>query len=265
MRDEASIGGARNGAIHGLNLPILTYHSIDESGSVISTAPGLFRRQMNYLRETNWNVISLSDLVCSLVDKIPTFPKTIVLTFDDGFQNFYTDAFPVLAQYKFKATVFLVTDYCDKYNDWEANHYTLPRNKLLAWRQIKELNELGIEFGSHTRTHPDLRKMSSDQVKNELVESKSAIEDALGREVTTFAYPFGKHDAGVKQIVKEHFTAACSTNLGKVRPDSDLFSLNRLDSYYLKNPRLFDMLSSKSFDRYIQFRQAMRIVKSLFY
>ncbi|MGH9947875.1 MAG: polysaccharide deacetylase family protein, partial [Pyrinomonadaceae bacterium] len=88
-------GGWWNVAAESVNIPILTYHSIDESGSVISTAPETFRRQMKYLSETNWNVVSLKDLVRSLVNKIPTPPKTVALTFDDGFQNFYSAAFPV--------------------------------------------------------------------------------------------------------------------------------------------------------------------------
>jgi len=245
-------------------IPILTYHSIDESGSVISTSTDVFQTQMKLLADANYNVISLSELARILTAKEGLRAKTLVLTFDDGFQNFYSEAYPVLEQYGFKATVFLVTDFCGKFNDWAGNPPELPRSKVLSWGEIREMDRYGIEFGSHTRTHPDLTRLPVEQGKSEMSESKMAIEDALGRKVETFAYPFGRHNAEIKQIAKENFTAACSTNLGKVRPDSDFFSLNRLDSYYLKNPRLFVMLSSKAFDRYMQFRQAMRIVKSLF-
>ncbi|MEO6051263.1 MAG: polysaccharide deacetylase family protein, partial [Pyrinomonadaceae bacterium] len=97
-----------------MNIPILTYHSIDESGSVISTAPDVFRQQMKFLKEANWNVVSLSELACLFLNKTPLKSQTAVLTFDDGFRNFYTTAFPILEEYNFKATVFLVTDYCGK-------------------------------------------------------------------------------------------------------------------------------------------------------
>lgn len=246
-----------------VNVPILTYHSIDETGSVISTALETFRRQMKHLSDANWNVVSLNDLVTSLVEKTPVLPKTIVLTFDDGFQNFYTSAFPVLAQYGFNATVFLVTDHCDRYNDWPGNPRDFPRSKLLSWKEIKELNKLKIEFGSHTRTHTDLRKIGPEQITRELVESKLAIEDALGCEVKTFAYPFGSYDELARKAVAKTFGSACSTKLGKVHDRSDRFSLERVDAYYLRNQKILNSLSSKSGDRYLKIRRMMRDFKSL--
>lgn len=243
-------------------IPILTYHSIDNSGSVISTAPDTFRRQMKFLSENGYSVVSLGNLVSMLRSKQPISPKTISLTFDDGFQNFYTTAFPVLKQYGFSATVFLITDFCDKYNDWAGNPPGLPRSKLMSWREIKELNQYGIEFGSHTRRHPDLTRICTPEATREITESKSVIEDALGEEVTTFAYPYGKFNSSVRKIAEETFAAACSTKLGKMRPYSDFFSLERVDTYYLSNPAIFDSLSTRSFDRYLFFRRVLRDVKS---
>ena len=190
--------------------------------------------------------------------------KTIVLTFDDGFQNFYADAFPVLAECGFTATVFLVTDFCEKYNDWEGNLPTLERSKLLSWSEIKELDKYGIEFGAHSLSHPDFTKISLEEVKRELVESKSVIEEKLGNAVETFAYPYGKFNTDVKQLTAQYYAAACSTNLGKVNATSDFYSLERVDTYYLKNERIFKSLESASFDRYLQFRQVMRNFKRLF-
>ncbi len=96
-------------------IPVLTYHSIDNSGSVISTGPETFRKQMQILADADFNVVSLKTLGKSLLENAALPPKTIVLTFDDGFQNFYTTAFPVLNEYNFPATVFLITDYCGKF------------------------------------------------------------------------------------------------------------------------------------------------------
>jgi peptidoglycan/xylan/chitin deacetylase (PgdA/CDA1 family) len=244
-------------------VPILTYHSVDESGSIISTAPDVFRQQMKSLSASGYKAISLKELLGFFSEnKIPA-PKTVALTFDDGFQNFYTTAFPVLQEYGFQATVFLVTDHCGKYNDWGDNPPKLPRSKLLSWQEIKELNDCGIEFGSHTRTHPDLTQIDAAQADREIVESKQEIENALGTEVTTFAYPYGKFNPSVKQVAEKTFAAACSTNLGKARRTSDFFSLERIDTYYLSNPRIFNSLSSRAFDRYLRVRQAMRDFKSL--
>ncbi len=244
-------------------IPILTYHSIDTSGSVVSTAPEVFRRQMKFLSEMGYNVVALNKLVGVLANKQKHSPKTVALTFDDGFQNFYTTAFPILKEYGFQATVFLVTDYCGKYNDWGDALPKLPRSKLLSWQEIKELNNYGIEFGTHTRTHPNLTKIAAAQVKDEIIDSKRVIEDSLSCEVTTFAYPYGKFNESVKQIAEKNLQAACSTNMGKVRRDSDLFSLERIDTYYLSKQVIFNALSSNAFDRYLQFRQILRDFKAL--
>jgi peptidoglycan/xylan/chitin deacetylase (PgdA/CDA1 family) len=242
---------------------ILTYHSIDSSNSIISTAPKIFRRQMKFLRENDYNVISLCKLVKLFTENKPLLPKTVTLTFDDGFRNFYTEAFPVLEEYGFDATVFLVADFCGKHNDWAGNPPALPRSELLSWREIRELNEHGIEFGSHTRKHPDLTRISNTEAGRELTESKSIIEGQLGTKVSTFAYPFGKFNRQIKRLAEYNYAAACSVNLGKTQANSDFFSLARIDTYYLLNSKIFDALSTGTFDYYLRFRQMMRDCKSL--
>jgi len=247
-----------------VKVPVLTYHSIDESGSIISTSPENFRRQMGILSESGFNVISLKELTASLHENRSLSPKQIALTFDDGFQNFYTKAFPILLEYGFTATVFLVTDYCDKYNDWPGNLPTLGKSKLLSWNEIKELNKYDIDFGAHTSTHPDLTRLSTAETEKEMVQSKKKIEDHLGAEVTDFAYPYGRYNERVKRMTRNYFRGACSTDLGVVHTESDLFSLKRVDSYYLSNDRIFRLLSSNSLDWYWVLRQAMRDLKQLF-
>ena len=205
--------------------------------------------------------ISLETLSGYVAEK-KGFPRnTVVLTFDDGFQNFYTTAFPILEQYGFKATVFLVTDYCAKKNNWPGNPPDLASTTLMSWSEVRELKSSGIDFGAHTRTHPDLTRLSEAKVKGEIVDSKDAIENAIGRTVTTFAYPYGKFNGRVREIVSQNFDAACSTYLGTASVESDPFSLERIDAYYLSRPRVFNALSSKSFDRYMKFRQTLRDVK----
>lgn len=243
-------------------IPILTYHSIDDSGSVVSTPPRIFRQQMKFLHENDYNIISLSKLIELFNQKKTIARKTVTITFDDGFQNFYTEAFSVLAEYGFDATVFLVADFCGKHNDWAGNPPELPRSKLLSWREVRELSKNSVEFGSHTRTHPDLTRISNAESQRELTESKSIIEGKIGTKVSTFAYPFGKFNSQIKRFAEGQYDAACSVNLGKTQPDSDFYSLARIDTYYLLNRKIFDALSTKTFDYYLQFRQTMRDFKS---
>ena len=244
-----------------MNIPIITYHSIDTSGSVISTAPEVFRRQMTFLSDGGFRTLTLAKLAGCINDRTLPPERSVVLTFDDGFRNFYTEAFPVLSEYDFDATVFLVTGYCGTRNDWPGNSAAIPRSDLLSWNDVRELAKHGIEFGSHTETHPDLTYLTEARIASEMVESKSRIENEVGREVTTFAYPFGKLNAAAKQLASANFEAACSTDLGKVTARCDRYSLCRLDAYYLSNQRLFEGHESSVFDNYIRVRKAMRAVK----
>lgn len=243
-------------------IPIITYHSVDDSGSVVSTSPAVFQRQMKYLSDAGYTSLPLRELVSSLKEGSDLPSKPVVLTFDDGFKNFYSHAFPVLSEYGFTATVFLVTDFCGRHNDWGGNPRELPRSELLSWSETKVLSEAGIEFGSHTKTHPDLTKLTRAEAEDEIVESKAAIEDALGSEAVTFAYPFGRHNALIREIAASNFTASCSVELGKVTLRSDFSSLKRIDAYYLAKQRLFEMLPSATFDKYMSVRQTLRTAKA---
>ena len=244
-------------------IPILTYHSIDTSGSVISTSPAVFRRQMRSLKEAGFRTIALSELIDIIAANRQLPERTAVLTFDDGFHNFLTEAFPCLDENGFTATVFAVTECCGKYNDWSGNPPDLPRSELLGWPDIKELSASGIEFGSHTATHPNLTKIDGDEAVAELARSKETIEDALGKTVRTFAYPYGAFDQGTKDLASRYFDGGCTTHLGKVSAGDDLMTLARLDTYYLSKPAVFERLSTTSFDLYIGMRERLRQVKAI--
>ncbi len=100
-------------------IPILTYHSIDNSGSVISTTPERFRSQMQYLSDSSFNVISLNEIATCIREKQPFPSRSLAITFDDGFKNNYDIAYPVLKEYGFSAIIFLVTGYCGRNNRWQ--------------------------------------------------------------------------------------------------------------------------------------------------
>lgn len=244
-------------------LPIITYHSIDDCGSVISTTPAVFRRQVSALAGAGYQAITLREMVSSIEERSSLPEKPIVLTFDDGFRNFFTEAFPILEEFGYRATVFLVTDFCGRHNDWSGNPASFPRSEILNWTEIRELGAEGIEFGSHTKTHPDLTRISSEALENEIVGSKKELDDNLGVETTSFAYPFGKTNGSVKRLAAATFKSATSTVLGKVTEASDLHELERVDAYYLSNQRIFDLLDTSIFDRYLRVRQCLRNAKSL--
>jgi len=171
-------------------VPILAYHSISENlfGKLdpyhqINTSAQVFSEQMKWLRRSGYRAIHLAEMLGAL-ESGDDLSKTVVLTFDDGYQDFYTEAFPVLKQCGFAATVFLVSGRVrDSAICFEGADY-------LTWREIRELRANGISFGSHTVTHADFRSLGPEQIEYELGCSKETIEQEIGAPVESFSYPF---------------------------------------------------------------------------
>jgi peptidoglycan/xylan/chitin deacetylase (PgdA/CDA1 family) len=191
------------------------------------------------------------------------FPKqSVVLTFDDGYQSLYTEVFPILQKYGFSATVFLVAGFCSKDNRWPGQPSIVPRMRLLTWEQIDEMARFGVEFGSHTFHHPRLDHLPASALYDEIVLPKIVLENHLGRPVTVFAYPYGRYTDWVKDMVSSSYEAACSTQLGLVKPSSDRYELERVEIKYLSHQWVFQQLFHAAFPYYLSARWAGRVVGS---
>lgn len=238
-------------------LPILTFHAIDHEPAVYSLAPQIFRHGMRQLHAHGYTTIDLTEVVDLLRSGRPFPSKTVAITFDDGYWSFYVEAFPVLQQYGMTATVFIATGN-PHHGALGGRVPTLEGREMLGWSQIREMARAGISFGAHSQTHPDLRKLSNPDVSREIVGSKDALEDRLGQPVTSFAYPFGLFDARSRALVEEHFAAGCSDALGFVEASSDPWTLERLDSYYLRTEQRFDAFFQPWFPSYLRARNVPR-------
>ncbi len=202
---------------------ILMYHSIGYNKMSFSVLPKDFEKQMNYLFQEKYNVVSLKKLVEYIKNKnIPE--KTIVLTFDDGYEDNYQFAFSVLKRYKFPATIFLATSFIGKRAFWIK--FPLPMLKI---EQIKEMhNSLLIDFEPHTCFHLKLHKIPISKAVEEIQESKRFIENLLNKKCLFFAYPYGKFNSEIKEFLKkEEFLAAVTVKEGMVSLDDDPFLLKR--------------------------------------
>jgi peptidoglycan/xylan/chitin deacetylase (PgdA/CDA1 family) len=238
-------------------LPILTFHALDHEPAPYSLSPQMFRHGMRQLHANGYTTIDLTDVAAMLCSGREFPPRTVAITFDDGYWSFYAEAFPVLREYGMRATVFLPTG--------DARHAasserlpTLEGREMLGWPQIVELARSGIAFGAHSMTHPDLRTLSTEAVAREILGSKDAIEDRLGQPVTSFAYPFGLFDARSRAVVQKHFTVGVSDALGFVEPSSDPWTLERLDTYYLRTEPRFDAFFQPWFPAYLRARNVPR-------
>jgi peptidoglycan/xylan/chitin deacetylase (PgdA/CDA1 family) len=202
-------------------VPILMYHHIDEKGKVssLSVSPENFQKQMQFLSRYNYNVISLKELVQSL-NKREKLPKnTVVLTFDDGYQDNYIYAYPVLKRYNFPATIFVIVN-------------TIGKGGYLNYAQIKEMVSSGIiEIGSHSLSGAYLPGQSRQQLEQEVGISKKMLENKLGKKVDFFCYPIGGFTEELQEIVKKYgYKAACTTNRGNKQTylNNDVFALKRI-------------------------------------
>lgn len=174
---------------HEPSIPILMYHSVtdeDESSAHAyyrtKTSPAMFAAQMKFLHDNGHKTCSPAQAVQRLQNKPED--KFVVITFDDGYRDFYQHAFPVLSQYGFSATVYLPTAYI---GDTPAQ---FKGTDCLTWAEIRELHQKGILFGSHTVNHPWLLELSQAAVNEEITNSKRTIEQKLGCAVDSFAYPY---------------------------------------------------------------------------
>lgn len=215
-------------------VPILMYHSISNEQETVhpyyrvNISPKIFADHIRFLSEAGYKTIALSE-VHETTDKLSDgskTDKTVVLTFDDGFQDFYTEAFPVLRRYGFSATVFLSTAY--------VSSRPFKGKPCLSWDEIRELHQEGISFGSHTHTHPQLRDQPPATIREELKRSKQIIEDSIGSLVTAFSYPyrFPEEDAVFKRALRGHlvdegYSNGVTTIIGRVSQLDDCLFMKR--------------------------------------
>ena len=232
-------------------LSILTFHALDDDRSPISVPPGVFRDGMEMLHQAGYRTLDLADLPQLLTNKSAIPEKACILTFDDGYRSVYEHAFPILQLFGMTATVFLVTGTPP---DLKAPTRLPPlgARQMLSWGEIREMDRHGIQFGSHTLTHPDLTKLSREAVENELRQSQEILQQALGGFSNTFAYPYGWFNQRVYDAVSRRFSCACSARLGLAGCNSDIFALERVDAFYVRRRELFRLLPTRLFPWYLK-------------
>lgn len=232
----APLSGLRSAA-RSMVVPILMYHSIaDEVDDTVHpyfrtvTTPQNFARQVAYLTEAGYTALTLSEALGRLDDPEALKPghnKVVVLTFDDGLQDFHTTACPILERAGFRATMFLSSAYIDK--------AFVTGRPCLSAREVRELCDRGFEFGSHSVSHRRLVELGRHELAKELTGSKQAIEDITGKEVTLFSYPyrFPEENIGFTRSLGElldagGYRAGVTTAIGRSRAADDRRFLPRL-------------------------------------
>lgn len=213
-------------------ISILMYHRIGDFHNVrdhkaLYCRSTRFNAQMCWLKYMKYNVINMDTCIRAVRREIPMPSRAVVLTFDDGFEDFYDYAFPVLKRYKFPAIVYVLPNYINGTADWFAKEGR-PCPPMLRFSQIQEMMDYGIEIGSHGLSHVKLADMSYEMMQQEIFESKIKIEALIKKDVRHFCYPYGSYNAVVMETVKKAgYASAVTCVRGGVAAGNDLWQLPR--------------------------------------
>jgi peptidoglycan/xylan/chitin deacetylase (PgdA/CDA1 family) len=215
----------------GMRLPVLLYHNIGPSRETeapsLSISPAKFESQIRWLAARGYTPIRASDWIAWVSRGVPLPPKPILLTFDDGYADLAMFALPLLRRLGFTAEVFCVTRALGETNVWDYEGRTGP-HAILAPHHIKYWSRNGIGFEAHTRSHPDLTKLSEAGIRFEVGGSSEDLAEILGQAPIAFAYPFGRSNTSIKHVTRRFFQCAFSVNEGFNTLNTDLFSIKRL-------------------------------------
>lgn len=250
-------------------VPILMYHSVTARDEMVqpyyrtNTTPQVFAQHMKYLHENGYVSVGLSEAVQFIEGHGDPAMRPVAITFDDGYRDFYSDAFPILDQFGLKATMYVPTAYIgDEPRPFQGMD-------CMTWGEIRELRQCGIEFGSHTVSHPQLRSVPAEQVRKEVQVSKDRIEQELSCGITSFAYPyaFPEMDRSFTQSLRGMLEEAgyengVSTIIGTAGAASDRLFLKRLPVNSCDDLRLFQAKLDGGYDWLHSVQRASKLLRS---
>ena len=237
---------------------ILMYHSVSARGGATAISPSVFAMQMRVLAESGVPVLTLDGWTDAR--RAGTLPeRSVVITFDDGFEDFGDAAWPVMQAHGFRPIVYLPTGFVGRDEGWRG--IASPPRALMGWARIAALAEEGVLFGSHTVGHPNLDALPAEAQLAELTVAKRAIETKLHAPVRHFAPPYGLADAGVRRRIAGLYDTSVGTRLGQAGVGDDLHDLPRIEMFYFTDEgRWRDHLAGRG-GAYLATRRLLRAVK----
>jgi peptidoglycan/xylan/chitin deacetylase (PgdA/CDA1 family) len=235
---------------------ILTYHSVDASGSPISIGEHELRAHIKFFASRSVQVVPLEWL-----HKVPDDRHALAITFDDGFQNFADVAWPQLKHQDLPVTLFVPTGRLGGTNDWGGTKKKVPTMPLMSWETVTKLVEKGLSLGSHSATHPHLEKLDDAGIEREIAGSAAEIEKRTGVKPKALCYPFGTFDDRCVAAAKQHYEVAVTTEFAPLSPTPDLHRLPRLDAFYWRGGGL-ERWGSGGFARKVRLHAFARRIRS---
>ena len=243
-------------------IDILMYHSIADGRGPTCIPPPVFREQIAILAEAGYAGVSLAEFLAWWRGERELPERSVVLTFDDGFEDFRKEAFPELKARGWTATIFLPAGRMGGSDDWEAHGGGGKARALMSWEAVAELARAGIDCGAHGVTHRDLTALPWKVARWEISGSKEMIERAGRCRVTSFAPPYGRTNKWVRSEMRRCYLGAVGTGMGRAGLTSDVYQLPRVEMWYFRNPARWREYIQGGCRRYFVSRQILRSVRA---
>lgn len=244
-----------------MNLPILMYHAVEAgmpSGYGFAVSAERFERQLDIIRRTGFETITLEQLFDGLDGKAKLPRKPIVLTFDDAYRNVHEVAWPLMRERGMTGTVFVVADHVGGSNDWDQAK-GMPRLDLMTADDLKELQDAGWEIGSHGCRHVELAKADQAQRRDEIFRSKSELASMLGISPEFYAYAYGSYCDSAKELLRQAgYRGAVSIFSNAKSVTADRFCMRRIMPHRGDSALSFRLKLSPLYLRYVAWRDSRK-------
>ena len=208
----------------GTKVMVLNYHKIDNTFISLAVRPDDFDEQMRYLWDNGYHTISPDELYDSIAGNGELPENPVLITFDDGYKDNYTNAYPIMKKYGFKGTIFVVTGFLGVYDNY------------MTWEQAKELADNGFSIESHTYSHKSMTEASDEEISKELTKSRDTIKNKLGIDADFMAYPTGTYNLHIAELVqKAGYKGAFTIKYDNVSRESNVYALERVPIFHTEN------------------------------
>lgn len=234
---------------------ILMYHGVERRSSPLFVDPALFAEQVDAIARSGLTVLTIGEVGQRLREG--TLPsEAVALTFDDAFASVVENAAPHLVERGLRATIFCVAGHLGGTNAWPSAREDAPLAALADGPDLAHLVRLGFEIGAHGMAHEPLVMRDPQTIREEVVDARALLEQRIGVDVSSFAYPYGAvPSAPARDAVSLTYSAACTTRIGRVGPETSPFELPRVDSHYLRSRRVFDAVLEGRANGYLATRR----------
>ena len=221
QRPERSKAAGNADSVNGPKVIVLNYHKVDYMNHSLSVLPPDFEQQMAFLKDNGYHTVTPHEMYMAFTDGAPLPTNPVLITFDDGYADNYTYAYPILKKYDMKAAIFVITS-------------LMGKPGYLTWGQAAEMEASGVvSIESHTVNHGSLTELTDEQVRYELTEAKHDIEQRLGKEVEFLAYPTGAYNLHIASLVQEAgYKGAFTVRYGNMDRAANFYAIERVPIFH---------------------------------